>query len=357
MLVLALALLAPLFTSCTAKETYPAPCGYPAGISLGNSSVESIFAGACGGSFGSTGVTVQLRVGQTLTVHFGEDGIATARSLHPKVLELTEENSNEQRFQAVAPGESEILYSPPMNEPGVCLDNSGQTMAVPCVVSEVKVTKACSGTEFAGSCKSSADKGATGSNVSKAEIPPSVAALKAEQSPFAVMCKPGFFTKAQAQLLAQQFGFIECFRFSGENLWVVFGDGYPRRTKFPSAGLTRGGEILALKKCPRSDTACLDQSAVHNFSRFTVYYPPDTAADSPALLHATFYGNLLSLSDSRYCSPITFDMTNGKWYPRTARVNLLETSPGTIQSLKAPAPVSGAKALTQKAPPASVSTC
>ncbi len=299
LLILALAFVGPLFTSCTAKQSYPAPCGYPAGISLGNNSVESIFAGACGGSFGSTGVAVQMRVGQTLTVHFGEHGIATARSLHPKVLELTEENSNEQRFQAVAPGESEILYSPPINEPGVCLDNSGQTMAVPCVVAEVKVTQSCSGATSAGNCKSSVDKGATSSNESKAQIPPSVAALKAEQSPFAVMCKPGFFTKAQAQLLAQQFGFIECFRFTGENKWVVFGDGYPRHSKFPSPGITKGGEIVALEKCASSDTVCLDPSTVHNFANFTVYYPPDTAADSPApdlpkQVHSTMLNRVFS---------------------------------------------------------------
>lgn len=353
LIILTLAFLASLLTSCVAGRTNTSSCGYPAEITVGNST-KNIPTGDCAGRLGSTGVAVQLNVGQALTVHLSDYLMISARSENSKVLELTAENSLEQRYQGLAPGVSEILYSPPIEMPTLCPTGSGGTMAKPCVIAKVTVTPSCTN-KSAGTCKSSNNRGATASRVSNPQIPPSIAAIKAQQSPLAVICKPGFFTKAQAQLLAQQFGFIECFRFTGENNWVLIGNGLPPNP--PPLVSTSGGIIIALEKCASSDATCLSPSTVHTFSDFTVYYPPRPRIDGFTNLASTFYGNLLSIGDGTFCSPITFDMTNGKWYPKTASMKLLETNPGSVKSLKAPAPVTGTEALTQEAPPATVSAC
>ena len=354
LLILALVLLIPVFTSCDNNvQGNSSSCGYPAEITVGNST-KKIATGSCAGHFGSTGVTVQVNVGQSLTIHFSDYLMNSARSDTSKVLELTSENSLEQRYQALAPGASEILYSPPIGIPTLCPTGSGGTMAEACVIAQVTVTPSCTN-KSAGSCKSSNNRGATASRVSNPQIPPSIAAIKAQQSPLAVICKPGFFTKAQTQLLAQQFGFIECFRFTGEDQWVVIGDGLPINP--PPSTTTPGGIIVALEKCAGSDTTCLSPSTVHKFSNFTVYYPPQPRIDGFASLPSTSYGNLLSIDDGTFCTPITFDMTNGKWYPKTASKKLLETTPGSVKSLNAPAPVTGTEALTQEAPSATASAC
>lgn len=356
LVILALELLCPLLTSCGTSQATTSSCGYPAEVTVGNST-KNTPTGSCAGYFAPAAVaSVHMSVGQTLTVHFGERGAASARSQQPKVIELTSENSSEQRFQAVAPGASEILYSPPIEDPGVCFSGFNQTMDVPCVIAKVTVTQSC-GSKSSGNCRSSQNRGTAVSKGSTPQISPNIAALNAKQSPLAVMCEPGFFTKAQTQLIVQQFGLIECFRFSGENKWVVIGNGVPQQSSPPSSP-TRGGIIVAMENCASSDRACLDPSAVHNFATFTVYYPPDTLGDfSPFLLYATSFGNLLSIHDFGYCSKVTFDMTNGQWYSKSTSDHLLETNPGDVPSLKTPAPVKGAKALAERAPLAANSAC
>ncbi len=354
-LIVVLALFGPLLTACSHRQA-SSSCGYPAEITVGNSA-QSIGAGGCSGSFGSAGTAVHMKVGQTLTVHFESRAIASATSQYSKVLELTAENSLEQRYQALTPGVSKILYSPPIDTFLLCQRGFNQTMAGPCVIAEVTVTPSCA-SKSAGSCRSTQSNGTTVGKVSKPEISPSIAALNARQSPLAVLCKPGFFTKAQAQLLVQQFGLIECFRFTGEDQWVVIGNGYSQPSNPPSPGSTSRGAItaiVALEKCASSDQSCLNPSAVHNFADFRVYYAPSPLF-SLGGLQATSYGNLLSIDDFGYCGPITFDLTNGHWYPESASKNLLETNPGSIQSLKVPPPTSGEKALTQKTPLATIST-
>jgi len=353
LVILVLAFLSPLLTSCSHRQA-SSSCGYPAEITVGHST-KSLGAGGCSGSFGSTGTTIHMKVGQTLTVHFESRGIASARSQYSKVLELTTENSLEQRYQALTPGISKILYSPPINTFLLCQNGFNQTMAGPCVIAEVTITRSCA--KSAGSCSSTQGKGITAGKVSKPQISPSIAALNTRQSPLAVLCKPGFFTKAQAQLLVQQFGLIECFRFTGEDQWVVIGNGYPQPSNSPSPGSTSHSAItaiVAMEKCTSSDLSCLDASAVHNFADFTVYYAPSPLF-TPGGLQATSYGNLLSIDDSGYCGPITFDMNNGSWYPESVSKNLLETNPRIAMSLKVPTPTTGEKALVQKAPLATIS--
>ncbi|TAN31245.1 MAG: hypothetical protein EPN30_00350 [Actinomycetota bacterium] len=280
-------------------------------------------------------------------------GTAIARSQNPKVLELAADRSTEQRYQGLAPGVAEILFSPPINIPGLCLSGYGGTIATPCVVATVTVTKSCA-SKSAGNCKSPKNTGTTVSKVSNSPTSLSAAAPKAEQSPLAVLCTPGFFTKAQAQLLVQQFGFIECFRFTGESMWVIIGNGMSQQA---SSGPTMGGSVIAMEKCDSSDSTCLDPSTVHNFANFTVYYPPDPPGDFLGTLTATSYGNLLSLESLNQCPPAIFDMTSGHWYPKNTNQQALETNPGSIQSLKAPVPVRGARALAQTAAPGKAAAC
>ena len=356
LVILTLVFLGPLLTSCVTGRVNTSSCGYPAEITVGGST-RNLGLGGCDGSFGSEGVAVHMKVGQTLTVHFDEPGIASARSQHSKVLELTAENSREQRYEALAPGVSKILYSPPIHTSLPSLCAGGQTPYLStCVIANVTVAQTCLG-KSAGICRSPQDKGATGSNETPPHSSHTLAALQAEQSPLAVMCKPGFFTKAQAQLLIQHFGLIECFRFTSENTWVVIGNGYSQQSNLPSQGSTRSGAvtaIVALEKCASSDTACLDPSAVHNFADFTVHYAPSPLF--PGGLYATSFGNLLSIDDFGYCKPITFDISNGNWYPASVSEDLLDTNPRSATSLKVPTPVSGTQALAQRVPLATIST-
>lgn len=115
--------------------------------------------------------------------------------------------------------------------------------------------------------------------------------------------------------------------------------------------------MVAMEKCASSDWSCLDPSAVHNFANFTVYYSPGPTTDILGILHGTGYGNLLSMIGGPPCRAAIFDITTGKWYPQSASEKLLETNPESVKSLPTPAPVGGAKALTQEAPPATVSAC
>lgn len=355
LVIAALTFLSFLLTSCNNNgQGNTSSCGYQADITVGNST-KPVGAGGCDGTLGSEGAAVHMKVGQTLTVHFGEPGIASARSQHSKVLELTSENSMEQSYRAISAGVSKILYPVPIHTFLLC--TGGETPYLsPCVIADVTVTQLCAG-ESPAHCKGSHSQG---TSESKGSTPPSsskIVALAARQSPVAVMCKPGFFTKVQAQLLVQQFGLIECFRFSGEDQWVVIGNGYLQKSNTPSLGSTRASPvtaIVALENCASSDTACLDPSAMHNFANFTVHYAPYPLFRGG--LYATSFGNLLSIDDYGYCRPITFDISNGKWYPSSVSEELLETDPLTATSLKVPPSVSGAEALAQKVPVATIST-
>lgn len=171
------------------------------------------------------------------------------------------------------------------------------------------------------------------------------------------MCKQAFFTKTQLQLLVEQFGFIECFRFTGEDQWLVIGSGARQNSNAPPPNPTGGGAIVAMEKCASSDWSCLDPSAVHNFANFTVYHSPGPTTDLLGTLHATVYGNLLLMIGGPPCRAATFDMTNSTWYPESASEKSLETNPGSVKSLPTPTPVSGAKALTQEAPPSTIPAC
>ena len=355
LVILTLVLLGPLLTSCVTGRVNTSSCGYPAEITVGNST-KKIPTGSCAGKWGPIGSSVHMKAGQTLTVHFAAHDFASVRSQDPKVLGLITDKSLIERYQALAPGVSEILVSPPIG--GFCLGVYGpnSTMVEPCVMAKVTVTQSCSG-KSAERCNSSQNGGATSTTNAAPQISPSVAALRATQSPLAILCKPGFFTKAQAHLFVQQFGIIECFRFTGENKWVVIGNGHSVQSNPPFPGSTRGGPIIAMEKCASSDWSCLDPSAVHNFANFTAYYPPDPPGDFLGNLYATAYGDLLSIDGTSYCPAAVFDNTNGKWYPKSSSEKLLENNPGSIRSLTAPSPVSGAKALAQKAPTATVSAC
>ena len=294
LIILALAFLGAVLTSCATGRSNSSSCGYPAEMTVGNST-RNIPTGNCAGDFLSSGANVHVEVGQTLTVHLadaagsGSSGTAAARSQNPKVLELTSAQPLEERYQAVAPGVTDILFSPPIDIPGTCWSGYGYqhpNIAEPCVVAKVTVTQSCAG-KSSGKCSSPQSNGAAGSNETPPQISPSLAALKAKQSPLAVMCKQRFFTDSQLQLLVQQFGFIECFRFTGEDQWIIIGNGRSMQTNPPFPGSTRGGPVVAMEKCANSDWSCLDPSAVHNFANFTVYYSPGPTTDMLGILDGT----------------------------------------------------------------------
>lgn len=82
-IILTLAFLSPLLTSCVTGRVNASSCGYPAEITVGNST-KKISTGNCAGDFLSSGATVQVKVGQTLTVLFmGNAGGASRGTAAP----------------------------------------------------------------------------------------------------------------------------------------------------------------------------------------------------------------------------------------------------------------------------------
>lgn len=174
-------------------------------------------------------------------------------------------------------------------------------------------------------------------------------------SPLTVPCGSTFFTSSTEQQLTAHYGLLQCFRFSGTHTWVVFGDGMSTTsTAAPPAGTT-GGAIVAVDACNSSTGTCIDSAAPHDFSSFTVFYPPNPHPGR-ADLEATFGGRLLYISDGK-CGLFTFDLATLRWYGHgQSDIDRLMSGTSAPPPVPAPPPISGPTALAQLAPP-STSGC
>jgi hypothetical protein len=170
-------------------------------------------------------------------------------------------------------------------------------------------------------------------------------------SPSRVPCGSSFFSSTTATTLSNQFGTIDCFRFSGEPTWILVGDGMSA----DGAGSAPGGAIVATDTCASGDGVCLDANSQHEFSSFSVSYPP-LSTSYPARLEATFGGRILYISDAN-CGVFSFDVQASKWYGHTASditAIMSQTSPPT--SISAPEATPGSEAIRNHAP-AATSAC
>lgn len=114
--------------------------------------------------------------------------------------------------------------------------------------------------------------------------------------------------------------------------------------------------MVAVETCAATDSACLDPDATHDFSAFTVSYPPrpDTW---PLELQTTFGGRILDLSNA-YCGVVSFDIASQRWFgPGQSGINALLSGSGMPPAVAAPSAISGAEALTHGPPVAVTSSC
>ena len=152
----------------------------------------------------------------------------------------------------------------------------------------------------------------------------------------------GFFSDITANELTDNFGMLSCFRFEGEQTWIVVGSGIPTT----SDGVTPGGSMIATETCDSSDSVCLDPDAEHSFTEFEVSYPPKPDS-APGKVMGTFGGRLLYFSDA-YCGLFVFDLRNGQWYPNGSVSDLMNGA--GVTSVASPPSVNGVSALSSAAP-------
>jgi hypothetical protein len=165
-------------------------------------------------------------------------------------------------------------------------------------------------------------------------------------SPSLVNCGPTFFSSSTATALSDQFGTIDCFRFSNKSTWVLIGDGMST----DGSRAAPGGQIVARDTCASGDDVCLDVNSEHDFSSFVVSYPP-LPSSYPARLEATFGGRLLYISDAN-CGLFTYDIITGKWHGHNPAVIDAIKSGTHPAAITAPTAASGNAAIHSHAPAA-----
>ena len=114
--------------------------------------------------------------------------------------------------------------------------------------------------------------------------------------------------------------------------------------------------MIAVESCKPSDANCLNPDLPHNFSSFTVSYPPGPSSGSfetPVIVNS----HLVNVIDGA-CGSFTFDVTARKWYTTTPQsVAELSSGKNIPAPVAAPPSVSGATALSSPAPHADMSSC
>src|SRR5262249_30576963 len=138
-------------------------------------------------------------------------------------------------------------------------------------------------------------------------------------------CGPAFFTPGEARRLANAFGLISCFRLTGQDQWILLGNG--ASTSAPVATGTPGGAVVAVERCPAGDAPCLNPDATRSFSSFMVARAPDPLGQ-PLELQAVAGPSVLLLSNAR-CGLFSFDVRKLQWHRGTrSAVHALLTHPG-----------------------------
>jgi hypothetical protein len=159
-------------------------------------------------------------------------------------------------------------------------------------------------------------------------------------------CGATFFTAAEAKQLTSTFGLISCFRITGQDQWILLGNGMSTA----ASGLAApGGAIVAVDRCPRGGATCLSPDATRGFSSFVVTRPPDPQA-RPLELQTVVGNSVLLLSTAR-CGLFSFDVRSLRWYGGTASaVHRLLTHPGGERPIAATPAMTGAQAVGARPP-------
>lgn len=160
-----------------------------------------------------------------------------------------------------------------------------------------------------------------------------------------VACATSFFSPAAVARLSSRFGSLSCFRFADDERWIVVSDGMQPDGDGPAPG----GAVVAVSTCAgAARSRCLDPAATHDFGGFVVARPPDPRA-WPVRLQTSFGSRLLYLADGS-CGVVTLDVRTLRWLGRSTATIDSALAGGMPPSLAAPAPVGGARALSEPIP-------
>jgi hypothetical protein len=158
---------------------------------------------------------------------------------------------------------------------------------------------------------------------SQASSPP--AAGPVAGTPGVIGCGPAFFPPGQAVRLTDAFGLISCFRLTGQDQWILLGNGASTSAPVPTG--TPGGAIVAVERCQAGDAMCLNRDATRSFGSFTVARAPDPLGQ-PLELQAVAGRSVLLLSNAR-CGLFSFDVRSLRWFRGTrSAVQALLARPG-----------------------------
>jgi hypothetical protein len=207
----------------------------------------------------------------------------------------------------------------------------------------------CTGQMSAAKCKTVQQ---AASSLPAQNSSPAAAGL-APDSAGVVPCGATFFTAAEARQLASTFGLISCFRVTGQNQWILLGNGMSTTASGVAAP---GGAIVAVERCPSGDATCLNPDATRSFGSFVVTRPPDPQARPLEL--QTIVGNSVLLLSTAHCGLFSFDVSSLQWYGGTASaVHALLAHPGGERPVAVTRIMTGAQALAARPPAGPTAGC
>ena len=168
-----------------------------------------------------------------------------------------------------------------------------------------------------------------------------------------INCGAAFFTAAQAKQLMSTFGLISCFRITGQDQWILLGNGMSAATSGLAAP---GGAIVAVESCPSGDAACLNPDATRGFSSFVVTRPPDPQARPLEL--QTVAGNSVLVLAAAPCGLFGFDVRSLQWYGGSASaIHALLAHPSGQRPVATTPTMTGAQALGARPPAGPAAGC
>ena len=172
--------------------------------------------------------------------------------------------------------------------------------------------------------------------------------------PQGTFCGRGFFIPQQFSEMERQFGSISCFGVGDQ--WIVVGEGQQINPSTLPPPPTQGGAIIAVETCSSGDATCLNPNTPHNFSAFTVSYPPDPTSGS-LQVETTDPDHLIGLILG-HCGIFSFSTSTRSWYKTTPNlVSELSSGKNVPAPVAAPPSVPGSTALSSTAPIGDPQSC
>jgi hypothetical protein len=167
-------------------------------------------------------------------------------------------------------------------------------------------------------------------------------------------CGATFFTAAEAKQLTSTFGLISCFRLTGQDQWILIGNGLATTTPAPTAA--PGGAIVAVESCASGDAACLNPDATRGFSSFVVTRPPDPLARPLEL--QTVAGHSVLVLSAAPCGLFSFDVNSLQWYGGSiSALRALLADPSGQRPITTTRTMTGTQALSARPPAGPTAGC